>query len=44
MPDYDAGLYQESNMALYVNRGCDFTLTKPRINNGPEIVQIILKK
>ncbi len=44
MPDYDAGLYQETDMALYVSRGCDFLLTKPRINNGPEIVQIVLKK
>lgn len=44
MPDYDAGPYQETEMALYVNRGCDFLPTKLRVNNGPEIVEIILKR
>lgn len=44
LPDYDSGLYTESDMAMFVTRGCDLILSRPRINNGPEIVNFVLKK
>lgn len=44
LPDYDFGFYQETDMTLLVSRGCDFPQNKLRVFNGPEVVQVTLKK
>lgn len=44
LPDYDAGYWKEDEMTLLVSRGCDFNWNKLRVFNGPEVMQITLKR
>ncbi len=42
-PEYDSGLYEEGNSAMYVSRGLGNSLFPLRINNRPEVVTLVLK-
>lgn len=44
LPPYDAGAYKEGSMTMIVSRGCDFNLAQPRVFNGPEVIQITLRR
>ncbi len=41
-PKYDAGLFVENGTSMYVSRGLGNSIVPLRINNNPEIVNIIL--
>lgn len=43
LPDYDAGLYSEGNTNMVLSRGLGQSIVPFRINNPPELVQVILK-
>ncbi len=42
-PKYDAGIFEENDTTMYVSRGLGNSVIPFRINNNPEIVNIILK-
>ncbi len=42
-PEYDSGLFKEDNTTMYVSRGLGNSVIPIRINNNPEIVNLILK-
>ncbi len=44
LPKYDAGLFEKDNTTMYVSRGLGNSVIPLRVNNNPEIVNIILKK
>ncbi len=43
-PEYTAGRYKENGTEMIVSRGCDKDISRTRLFNPPEILQITLKR
>lgn len=42
-PKYDSGLFKKENTSMYVSRGLGNSIIPFRVNNNPELVNVILK-
>ncbi len=42
-PEYDAGIFEEGKTTMYVSRGLGNSIITLRVNNNPELVNIVLR-